>query len=57
MFSDEVSFESGVLDSEEGRERTQVGFSLKFCFAKSSDFGSALFKYYINVQVFNVQLN
>ena len=49
MFSDEVS--------EEGREGTRVGFSVKFCLAKSSDFGSALLKYYVNVQVFNVQLN
>ena len=29
---------------------------LPSCLAKSSDFGSALLKYYVNVQVFNVLL-
>ena len=29
---------------------------LPSCFQKSSDFGSALLKNYVNVQVFNVQL-
>ena len=39
------------------KSTSQVGFSLKFCLGalqRSSDFGSALLKYYVKIQLFNV---
>ena len=45
----------GLVQENENTGRIQFKV-LPSCLAKSSDFGSALFKYYVNVQVFNVLL-
>ena len=49
-----MSFISGGQPLNTGRIQFKV---LPSCLAKSLDSGSALLKYYVNVQLFDVQLN